>query len=455
MGPASLEPHWLFIASEIPLVLSILLLKLGIWPKRRGDTPHCRKCGYNLTALASERCPECGADLSGSKAIVRGERRRRPIVTVLAISMLGLAGALWVQTARQVNWYHWRPTAWVFNDLNSTSPAAVRKAWWELVRRSDAGKLSRQDELKLLDLCLDEQAAQKLTGVTDAPMRYLGQRYLNGKLSPKQEKRFLEQIARFELQVRPKVVSGDPIPVKVVETYRCPGSSMLKVDASPVVLACGDTEFHLDLQGTSVSVLTGGSFGGYAVTGNSSQRLLRCDLAPGRHVVTAAVPLKIYDGRYTKREDKHLRYKRDIRLERSFEVLPAKPEGYVKLIKDPETDREVREAVTPDRIIRTVGADKSDLLDIELAVTGLPVDCAFEVLVRIGGSELNVGSLSLRKGQTLRFRIPHEGTLPAGDVCDVIIKSSQDEARRTVDIFEIWDGELVYEDVPVADEKPD
>jgi hypothetical protein len=24
------------------------------------DSPHCRTCGYNLTGLTSNRCPECG-----------------------------------------------------------------------------------------------------------------------------------------------------------------------------------------------------------------------------------------------------------------------------------------------------------------------------------------------------------------------------------------------------------
>ena len=41
-------------------ILAIWLLKTGIWPRRRGVTPHCAGCGYNLTGLTGERCPECG-----------------------------------------------------------------------------------------------------------------------------------------------------------------------------------------------------------------------------------------------------------------------------------------------------------------------------------------------------------------------------------------------------------
>jgi len=36
-----------------------ILLALGLRVRRRGETPHCRRCDYALTGLASpERCPE-------------------------------------------------------------------------------------------------------------------------------------------------------------------------------------------------------------------------------------------------------------------------------------------------------------------------------------------------------------------------------------------------------------
>ena len=33
---------------------------------------------------------------------------------------------------------------------------------------------------------------------------------------------------------------------------------------------------------------------------------------------------------------------------------------------------------------------------------------------------------------------------------DVRLASSEDAARRTFDIFQIWDGELVFHDVPLT-----
>ncbi len=68
-------PWWLAL---IPLVLGLTLVWFGVRPRRRGTTPHCRRCNYNLTGLDSDRCPECGTPLT-PKTVVIGEGRRRPV----------------------------------------------------------------------------------------------------------------------------------------------------------------------------------------------------------------------------------------------------------------------------------------------------------------------------------------------------------------------------------------
>jgi hypothetical protein len=40
--------------------------------RRRGHTPHCAKCDYNLTGSSGTVCPECGTAL-GPDTIVLGE----------------------------------------------------------------------------------------------------------------------------------------------------------------------------------------------------------------------------------------------------------------------------------------------------------------------------------------------------------------------------------------------
>src|SRR5688572_25588183 len=133
-------------ASLIGLVFAAVaayLLKIGYWPRRRGQTPHCRRCGYPVVGIDSAKCPECGSVLSAHGAVVRGERRRRPgpawAGAVLAAAAALLLGALASGRLRAIDWYSHRPTGWVIGDLSSSHEAG--RAWEELQKRSDAGRL--------------------------------------------------------------------------------------------------------------------------------------------------------------------------------------------------------------------------------------------------------------------------------------------------------------------------
>jgi hypothetical protein len=51
---------WVLLSASLAFGGLAVLLK-GLYPKPIGMAPHCPKCGYNLTGVASEICPECGA----------------------------------------------------------------------------------------------------------------------------------------------------------------------------------------------------------------------------------------------------------------------------------------------------------------------------------------------------------------------------------------------------------
>ena len=57
----------------VPILLAALPLGVGvpllIIRRRGGPPPHgrCRKCGYNLTGLNENRCPECATEFEGPK----------------------------------------------------------------------------------------------------------------------------------------------------------------------------------------------------------------------------------------------------------------------------------------------------------------------------------------------------------------------------------------------------
>ena|SRR6266700_3569623 len=73
-----------------------------------------------------------------------------------------------------------------------------------------------------------------------------------------------------------------------------------------------------------------------------------------------------------------------------------------------------------------------------------PVDLAFEVFVRSGGKEYRVGSVNFQKGVHASYllkadRFPGDLTAPV----EIILRSSEAVAKTTIDLRQIWKGEII------------
>ncbi len=86
MGYSAISVTRLLIELVALLAVGILLLRMLSRPRRRGTTPHCARCEYNLTGLTSDRCPECGTEMIPAN-IVYGEKIRRPWLAVTAVGV--------------------------------------------------------------------------------------------------------------------------------------------------------------------------------------------------------------------------------------------------------------------------------------------------------------------------------------------------------------------------------
>jgi len=77
-----------------------------------------------------------------------------------------------------------------------------------------------------------------------------------------------------------------------------------------------------------------------------------------------------------------------------------------------------------------------------------PVNLSFDVSFRLGGKETALGTLTREKGanEWVSFNLPQ---LPPKSSIDIILKPDPAAARQTVDIFDMWDGEVVLRGVPV------
>src|SRR4030095_4557888 len=95
LAPAlNLAPLILITLFVLAILAGGFLLRIGLRPRRTGDTRYCAKCRYNLTGSASDRCTECGGDLTQNGSILIGDRiaRRGRVGIGSALLLVGLAG---------------------------------------------------------------------------------------------------------------------------------------------------------------------------------------------------------------------------------------------------------------------------------------------------------------------------------------------------------------------------
>ncbi|MDB5322022.1 MAG: hypothetical protein JWN40_3653 [Phycisphaerales bacterium] len=142
-----------------PLFLGILLvhvaaflIRYGWFPRGTGKAPHCRRCGYSLEGIQTDRCPECGNFLT-SRTIVKGRRVRRKSLAFLGIIValigIGCTTVGFKPGLLEIDWDAHKPLFWVLHNFESTDAQTRDRAWLELTRRFATHQLSDADKAKL------------------------------------------------------------------------------------------------------------------------------------------------------------------------------------------------------------------------------------------------------------------------------------------------------------------
>lgn len=441
----------LLFAAALCAAVGVLLVRRGWWPRRRGDQPHCRACDYLLVNNESGRCPECGADIRKPSNIVRGARRRRGGVAAVgmafcAVALLCVVGGSSDAVGR-IDWYQYRPAGWVVEDALSPNAAKADRAWAELDRRRGAGRLSDAIGQRLIRAALTEQAKPRPSrGPHHQRMvDSLANAFLDGKLTAEQADEFFTLATRRELRVRPAVALGDAVPFEVaaVGSEPTPGKWWRK-----------ETSLGVWVDGRQVQPGSGGG-SGTSMNDGTWGSSAKVD-TPGPHTIEVRERLEIFVGRPDgSAPTGPPAWAKDVVLRGQTQVVPKGEAAPVKLLDRPDLASLIqsRLKVIEFRYDPPTSPTGNGSLPTRLDIGTMPENVAFELFARTAdGIEHALGAITVRKGKSTGYHVA--GDLPkGGDVLgnsvDFVFRSSEAVARRTVDMTEIWRGEIVVQGVAV------
>jgi hypothetical protein len=88
----------------------------------------------------------------------------------------------------------------------------------------------------------------------------------------------------------------------------------------------------------------------------------------------------------------------------------------------------------------------AQLVNVGIDINRPPMDVAFDVLLKQGEAEWQIGTIALRKGELATFGLMKD--MPPDFVPDtenlvVVLRPSVQAAEQQVHISEFWDGEIV------------
>ena len=331
----------------------------------------------------------------------------------------------------------------------------------ELLRREDETLLDSDQVNDLIDLILKYQADRERAWRTEMG-DLIEKRWLAGKLDhdiwEKYTAQFLVDIC--ELKVRPRIVIGSPSGVLVQRNIRDLRSGSGKYiefllrEKNGVTRVGSTIVGRVDLAGTTQI----GHDNSETSSANSSALTEQQwqPIKPGKQKITFDVELAILESvgpEASEGLDVFASRKATFETEATF--LPA-GQSTVNVNVDPAMKDEVDRAITIKRVetgpMSQPTTNAKYFARVVLAVQPRPIDNIFTIVLRDGKTEYDAGShahvIKAEEGNDLISMASIAADL-SGKRIDVILRPAPDEAERSIDLFEIWGEEIVFEDVLV------
>ena len=357
------------------------------------------------------------------------------IFIVLASSLLATYS---IATLRNVNWYRFRPAGWLITEASSATVPVAAKAWWELDRRRKAGALGDRHVRELIAVSLAAQAATPIPPMLSEFLEFLVAMWTGDQLTDEQAKGFFKNMIHLdELRIRPRIVRGDPLPF------------ILRYSVN---ISCGTLRYRLTGEAIAIDGKRlehrFGSKGGCGATSSAFGVTIPVPSdQPEKGVLKIITRFQVY------KEPDKLLHERVIERSAQFRIVPDLPANRVRLITPSASPEELAGAIVPEAMYLSSRGGYQELRAY-LSYIQLPFAVAFNVTARVEGHEYPLGSVTAAKGQSGRWQLESKYEGPTAEHIDLVLRASSDVARQSVELFEIWGGELILEDISVLSQDP-
>ncbi len=430
----------LWLIGWLLLLIGVVVCTMGRHGRRIDHHLLCRACGFDLFNRPenARRCPECGADTTRRHAFRVGNRRlNQPVAFAgtalagLAVGLLTLAAARW---ASQADWIAWTPMGVLRSEVVATASPARARVADELLRRLHAGRGSDREVSLLVDALLARQGTRDWCPAWGDLVQGA---IIEGRASPAQIDRYVQQMVAVTFELRPRMRAGDPLPVALICNFR--GGSELGPLAGALVrpqitLALkGGPTWHLKVAGQSLDPAVPMPISFAAAIDPSGP-----SIAPGGHLAHLECTLTLLPQRAGINE---------VRIHRAadlgFQVLPPGASS-VEVVENPELAGAMNNAV------RLMAGDhwEGDRLGY-LTMADPPMPVAFRVLIEQNHNQWLVGRFITRPNAFARIPLLVSGMKqkPVPGRIQVLLVPDPDLAAGTTSILQVWGGTLRVEGI--------
>ncbi len=438
------------VLAALGFIGGLVLLGVGLRGRRVDDHVLCRMCGYDLTGMPDgvKNCSECGTDVRQARSTKIGHRTRRKwlvgssaVVLLLCLSWLALVTYV---SVRGIDVNQYKPV-WLLLRETAGKDVQVRDAALaELFRRVSAKAMPAGTLKAVLDRALRAQADVKKPWVP-AWGDIVELAHSQGQISPDQWSLYIKQAPQIVFRVRPQIRQGAPLPIARDFTARVGkrGTAFVKRRGTAANIG-GFVSDDYAGRGLDMAMLDITQNTHASVIPSNDPALIK--LATGRHTLNWSLDQWVYDKAPKDFADPMPSIAfghHDFHPE--FEIVA---EPTVTLRAQPELKERVAKSILP-RLLHLPG----NAVGGGIAVQSSPVPVAFEIILRRGDREWKAGELAAASSPKQQWFGVDAKAAEFEDTCDVILRASRAPAERTLDLTEVWDGEIVLKNVPIQPER--